>query len=65
MERGIIYHEREEESVKVEKNILSRVCILVCRCKVRLFPHARWRAPCGFFSDGFPRYMLCICVNAE
>ena len=34
-------HEREKESVKLEKKILSRDYSLVCRRKVHLFPHAR------------------------
>ena len=33
-------HEREEKSVKIEENILNRVCSFVRRQKVHLFLHA-------------------------
>ena len=36
-------HEREKNSVKIEENILNRVCNFVRREKVHLFPHANAR----------------------
>ena len=62
-----IEHEREDNSVEIEENILNRVWIFMCRPKVYLFPHSNSisRAPYGFLLDGFPCYMLCICVNVE
>ena len=36
-------HEREENSIDIEENILKRVCSIMYRQKVHLFPHANAR----------------------
>ena len=36
-------HKREEKSIEIEENILNRVCSLMYRQQVHIFPHANAR----------------------
>ena len=61
-----IEHERENKSIDIEEKILTEsIAYVQTICASFSHSKAKSRAPCSFFPHGFPRYMLCICVNVQ
>ena len=52
--------ERMRARKSLRRNLDLRQFAVKCRLKTPYISHAKWRAPYGFYLDGFPRELSCV-----